>query len=113
MVKALRSHSSGSTGLLRQLPAPWWTRYFPKENTSFNSFLCFYCKLLVYYSSKRKNRGQEKKHRNRYRFDLKEAQQIATDSCLFRAVSDKPPFKRQRLGPGDERWWPMARGPGS
>lgn len=40
-LKALRSHSSGGMGLLRQPLAPWRPRYFPEENTSFSSSCAF------------------------------------------------------------------------
>lgn len=106
-----KSHSSGGTELLRPPLAPWWTRYFPKNNTSFSSSCAFTVNSWFITYLRGRTEGKERLRQTQGRFDLKEAQHIATDSYLFRAVRDKPPLKRQRLRPRKGKWsrkWPMV-----
>lgn len=109
-LKVFRSHSSGDTGLLRQPLAPWWTRYFPEENTSFSSSCAFTVNswFITHLRGRREGR-KERQRQTQGRFDVKEAQQIATDPYPFRTVSDKPPSERRRLRPREGRWLPMRQ----
>ena len=58
--KSSGATAQGGSGFLRQPLATWGDQVLSWREHIIRLFLCFYCKLLVYYTPKRKDKGKER-----------------------------------------------------